>query len=277
MYVKSVENTEFVPDTLGEVPQTVYKFRSWADVYHRKIFTDKELWFAHPFTLNDHQDLRQPSKVVIDRLLSYDAYRHWWDYVSQIYPDATRKFKKTMLDVKFREIQADPVGYFQKGLLVTQANADDYDIFGVLSLTDKVLEDEVWERYGDKHKGFCIGFNTNELSRDMMGLYGKVVYSDSSLNYDPLKEYSGQEIASGFFKKTTAWKNESEYRFLTARIESQTDRAKKFSDESVAEVILGCNISDDHEKQIVSAVRENFDREIPILRCRRRLAMEALK
>jgi hypothetical protein len=36
-----------------QTPRIIYKYRDWNNQFHQKILTEREVWFAHPHTLND--------------------------------------------------------------------------------------------------------------------------------------------------------------------------------------------------------------------------------
>ncbi|WP_214826490.1 DUF2971 domain-containing protein [Chryseobacterium sp. ISL-6] len=44
--------------------------------------------------------------------------------------------------------------------------------FGIYSLTTKNSNLLMWSHYGNSHKGFCIGFNTEKLFKLVMGTLG---------------------------------------------------------------------------------------------------------
>src|SRR5690349_10004988 len=57
------------------VPPVLYKYRTWENPQHQKIITQHEVWFAHPFTLNDPYDIRPPYKIIVPENLDWDLFR----------------------------------------------------------------------------------------------------------------------------------------------------------------------------------------------------------
>ncbi len=262
--------SSFLPDNLGEKPDKVYKFRTWSNSFHRKIITQGEVWFSHPFDLNDPFELRPPNKVIINKLTSKEASEHLWRCLQIALPSISDSERKIIFRRKIEEIKNDPIDYFLQGITVTERNKTDYDQFGVLSLSINPCEMLLWSYYGDSHKGFCVGFNTRQFADEMSCLDGRVIYSDEPIDFDPMREQSGEEIANGFFKKSLKWTNEEEYRFLTGQIDSESARAKTFSANSVEEIILGMNISAADEEDIIKNVMLSFDKDVPIYKIGKR-------
>src|ERR1700733_1029422 len=125
----------FLPDNLGEKPDKIYKFRTWNNSLHKKIITQKEVWFSHPFDLNDPFELRPPNKVIIDKLTSKEASEHLWRCLQIALPNISDSERKIIFRRKIEEIKYDPIDYFLQGITVTERNKKDYDQFGVLSLS----------------------------------------------------------------------------------------------------------------------------------------------
>ena len=47
-------------------PALIYKYRDWENDYHKRIITERELYFAHPHTLNDPYDARPPYNFIVN-------------------------------------------------------------------------------------------------------------------------------------------------------------------------------------------------------------------
>lgn len=49
---------------MEQTPRIIYKFRDCNNVYHKKIITEREVWVAHPHSLNDTYDSRTTYNLI---------------------------------------------------------------------------------------------------------------------------------------------------------------------------------------------------------------------
>jgi hypothetical protein len=88
------------------------------------------------------------------------------------------------------------------------------DEFAIFCLSDTPRSRRMWNDYAGGGHGFVIAFNTThpsfiDLTRP--GRLGKVAYSD-----EPLKSFLSSYGTAAFFRKTTAYQYESEWRSIRA-------------------------------------------------------------
>lgn len=254
---------EIEDEVRKSVPPLVYKYRSWESSEHKSLLVDKTSWFAHPFTLNDKQDLRHSYKINIKGYNSIEFYEKLKRLFRINHPDISERELRFYTDRKWIEIQNDPIEYFHKNRETQLNDYDFYKLFGVFSTSINGLSYKVWEEYGDNHKGYCLGFNTVELARLMYCKFGKIAYSDDQMEVNLIDGFTVENQMKEEMLKTTKWDYEEEFRFLTLNIQDE-NRIKNFTTESVVEIILGYNISQKNEEEIIKIVKEKYNSTIPI-------------
>ena len=146
-------------DSFNEVnaPSVLFKYRSWHKEFERKVLTEKELYLSSPGKFDDTMDCNLEEQFpegkdlydlfVEDCKIKYpsknrDERRKYAKYWSKHSPLANKELRDKLLD-EFKNMRDES--------------------FGVLSLTLRNDNDYLWERYGDQHKGFCVGVNTQKL------------------------------------------------------------------------------------------------------------------
>ncbi len=92
---------------------------------------------------------------------------------------------------------------------------------GVLCLTTRENDSPMWGYYGDNHKGFCVGFVTDNLVRyvcaNLGGIFTKINYTDElmpSLPAPSSDERVALDASGRFFSKHSQWVHENEHRYV---------------------------------------------------------------
>ena len=255
-------NKEF-NGTLDEIefPPTLYKYRDWNHPFHDRFIIEREIFLASPASFEDQMDCRNPIRY--DKLTDAQAVE-FYEYISRReFPHRSRKehrkegriwSKKKLF--KNKDWQENYVKEYNDGLNQHQ---------GILSLTAEPCLTEMWHKYANKGKGFCIGYNSR-LMFDYLGGGGNVEYYNELPIILPRPFMSYNEITQNqLFYKERKWNFEKEYRTLRfwENPASITDRQIKLPKDAFKEIILGDNISNDNRREIIQAVRKYIG-DIPI-------------
>jgi hypothetical protein len=141
-------------------------------------------------------------------------------------------------------------------LLQSEQFAEFDNRFGVLSLTANPKLYVMWDKYSDKHQGFCVGFNSQKMFK-LLGGGGEVVYYDKLPDIFP---FDSQELEhfKQVFSKESKWSFEEEYRThkfyeIPATI---ADRRIKLTKDCYKEIIFGAFILEQHKQEIISVCNE---------------------
>lgn len=144
--------------------------------------------------------------------------------------------------------------------LIEKFNSDFNNRFGVLSLTANPNNEDMWEKYGNSHKGFCVGFDTGKLfEAESMG-GGEVQYSDELPTIDFINDdFKTKHIKNIFFKETK-WQFEQEYRLhkMWKNDISNAERNIKLPEDCIAKIILGKKMSDENKEEIKSLALRKY-------------------
>lgn len=129
----------------------------------------------------------------------------------------------------------------------------------VLSLStiwDNIL---MWGHYANCHKGFCIGlYEKNLRESNNFGKGGPVIYQDEFPLISPLDNILEKSFTQTHFKALN-WQYELEFRLTKTyfpEIPTKKDRIVNFKDDSIAEIILGLNISKEDETSLKDIAHE---------------------
>jgi hypothetical protein len=232
-------------------PQVVYKYRNWHDPFHKSLLNEGKVWFAHPFDLNDEEDIRP--EIVFDKS---ELYR----------PEYFEKMVATAGMVTEEEnfaLATEQLALLKKNPSILNENAKNwnnershFDQIGVFSTASDPLSDHLWNEYGNQHAGFSLGFKTLQLCREMKCGFGFMHYSDDPILYSFLDK-SDNDPHILYYKKNK-WRPETEFRFVTVGVGRYVDRMQVCSVNSIADVTLGYQISKKHEAEIVAILRDRF-------------------
>lgn len=153
--------------------------------------------------------------------------------------------------------------------------------YGILSLTTRHRSFDMWSRYANGHKGFVLCFRQGFESHpcmmsksDQKNAFKAVEYVNTySINLDDFisgsKEFSWDVLHDEiFFKKTSRWRDEHEYRLIRpltdcSEYSPKSDRSHRddsvylfdFSLECVTDVIFGASMSEQNKRKIVDYCR----------------------
>jgi hypothetical protein len=146
--------------------------------------------------------------------------------------------------------------------------------FGILSVSLERSELLMWSHYCDSHRGFVIGFEgLHEYFQkgipDKRGGLREVIYSEKRPHLPPFDRFSEYNVAEILLlTKSLHWSYEKELRMLHniehADINLGPDQGGhniylfKFPPETVKEIILGCQISEDKRQELFTVAREKY-------------------
>ncbi|MCK4677768.1 MAG: DUF2971 domain-containing protein [Bacteroidales bacterium] len=217
----------------SNLPKVIYKYVSYADGI--KLFFSKQLKFSTPDSFNDPHDCNENIfKFTIDNystqlMLDEGLYSRDEDEINLSIEELTKKLltegKINLQNLKFREIFEG----FKRSLGVTCFSRESNDFL-------------MWSHYADKHKGFCIGFDTHYFNEKCDLKVYKIIYSNSFKKYDFFNE---TELACNKWltTKSKKWKYENEYRLFTREKKPtliNEDGLLKFDENLIKHVSIGC-------------------------------------
>jgi len=238
-------------------PPTLYKYRVWDIVHHDRFIKNREVYMASPETFQDDMDCRIP--VNIDELSFNEIIQVVEDKNPSISPEQVQNFVKEKLRPGYDTVHL--LNYLDSFYNDTFSK-----MIGILSLTAENHLEYMWNLYANNGKGFCIGYDTHVLF-SYLGGGGPVLYGESApvIRPTPLESIESILVKKVLFKHKR-YSREKEYRTYTVFKESDSNEKRRIQlpKEAYKKIILGENISSNHRKEIITAVKNNLG-SIPIM------------
>lgn len=242
-------------------PALIYKYRDWENDYHKRIITERELYFAHPHTLNDPYDARPPYNFIVNDINIEIVRSKLIEYGRYMYPDLTREELNREVEIKIKLIEDDPMSYFMNNRMNLILDESKYDTTGILSLCSSFDNEPMWAHYGNNYNGFVIGFNTLRLTDALKCGMGIVQYDDTPIDYHIMGDNSGI-LEKELFRKSMKWKSEQEIRFVTIGIGIYRNRTATFPIDAAEEIVFGLNTSKKTQDEIIEKANQTLPRII---------------
>lgn len=252
------------------IPEKIYKYRDWSNTYHKNILLKNELYLASPKDFNDPFDCRIPPNLIDLTQAEKDRYIN--DLAISQLDEAQKRGKDfeyllRKLEKHF-ENPKEAQNYYNELMFKSQNK-----YYGVLSLSTRWNSILMWSHYSNCHTGFCVGFWEEKLkSSGYFGSGGIVDYSTKFPVIKPSVPRDPKDTIELVFLQTHTksedWTCESEFRLIQnfyPNEPKQFERIINVNNEVFAEVILGINISEPDQKEIIEICRE---KEIPIYKAK---------
>jgi hypothetical protein len=248
-------------DTPENYPKIIYKYRSWSDEYGKKALSEFQLYLSSPKDFNDPFDCRIPVNF---KVLSKEEIILYAEKMTTKHKSTLLKRGLNLENEKSKIIQRLTTDIEKIQKENEEIAFRDYDErFGILSLSTKWDDILMWSHYGDKHYGYCLGFNEKALrDSEIFGLGGIVSYPKTR-EYPlihPLKQDEPEAHFLNSHHKAIDWLYESEYRltkFYYPNIPSKQDRQINFDPKHLAEVIIGLRTPEKHREEIIDICKAN--------------------
>lgn len=237
-------------------PSVLYKYRNWSDDNHKKLITKPIVYLASPGRFEDPFDCKNNVRydILADnqifKKILFDSINENGDLYS-----ISEHIKMALYEFNISPSR-DPLERYK---LECKFEKEFNERFGVFSLIADPLNLKMWNKYGNKFKGFCIGYDTKLLFNSFKGGGGEVIYVDELPIISP---YDNEfiQIHKQVFHKLKKWEFEKEYRTHKTwkkRI-SDNERNIPINSQCVKEIIFGFRISPKDIAEIKSIVEINM-------------------
>ncbi|MCK8143429.1 hypothetical protein MW871_16175 [Flavobacterium sp. I-SCBP12n] len=231
------------------VPKIVYKYRDFNDVNHKKIIQNQEIYLSKSSKFNCpyEMDVKIDREYVKDELNRRKYYQNFLKLSSLYDPEIERLLKEVIItDEKLTN---------HENLL-----KEEYDkMFGVFSMSETYRNKRLWKDFGANKKGFCVGIDFLKAIPINEGFRGRINYvkreelpKKKILDIEGIDKYI-MSFLDWIFTLPEQYYEEQEYRF-TKTINSDLERFKKISKESIYEIIIGEKMSKTNQKEIIEMI-----------------------
>ena len=227
----------------------IYKYRSFESIYKYDVFTQSELYFASPSEFNDPFESK-PKVVGLDTLK--ERQEHVESYIKRDLPNLKHKEKKDLkkkLLIRLSNLE-----------LVTNDLHEMLSKYGVFSSAENWNQILMWSHYSDSHKGFCIGFEFDDIFDRDMGMAHNVKYKNNYPKLSPLllnRDITGNNeklVETTIATKSSEWSYEREVRYIKLSREGGNG-IYKFNGEKVKELILGASATKNNKNKLIDIVK----------------------
>lgn len=245
---------ERVRDEYSKIFDSYFKYCSDDKQVINSIFKDQKIRFSQPRVLNDPLEFNPTMrfKNIPARYQQYD-----------------------LKGIRLPSVEF----FFRVQLIESQINK-----YGILSLTKIPDSFDMWSRYSNGHRGFVIEFKEDFGRNPCMKSKSDAEYSvrkveyveDYTINVEEIVDQNNQIpiqvlLDELFFKKTSRWSYENEYRMVRPLSDSSIYNPPKskysyldltiylfsFDWQCVSSIILGANMSKENKNEICQCCREH--------------------
>jgi hypothetical protein len=239
-----------------ELPSIIYKYRTWSDNFHKRFITEREVFMASARSFEDDLDCRNPTRF--DLLTNRQIYDYYDWSSKEENPNFTRQQHRKFARSWAKKSLIKDIKSVEKWKADTLEEYYDHD--GILSLTENWNNDEMWKKYSDDGKGFCIGYNTREMFK-YLGGGGPVEYVDELpiILPEPFMQFA-EALRNRVYHKLKKWTFEDEYRtkMFWPHVATIQDRQIQLPKEAFNKIILGNNISENDKAELIKNVTSHI-------------------
>lgn len=239
-----------------EFPDTIYKYRTWDDVNHKTIISQKQVYMSPPLGFEDPYDCK--NHIRYDILKHEEIFAKYYMESQRLSPQLPHGEHMKFAQYWFKRSPLHDKEYIkaQQELDFTKYN----DRLGILSLTANPIKHEMWEKYSADYAGFCVGFNSKIMFKRLGGGC-PVNYCDELpiIKPSPWDNHSVQIIKQVYYK-LRKWDFEDEYRTEIFNIEplNKEDRVIVLPPDAYKEIIFGQKISKQNKNEIINIVKQTL-------------------
>jgi DUF2971 family protein len=250
-------------------PEQLYKYRSWRDENHRRLFTHNEIFFASAREFNDPFDTTIP----VD--FSGGTEDDYLDMAKRVARSGHPERKEREVLWEAREalkkgLYRDPENIRKHRLEFQECRFNSFGIFSLSEVPENIL---MWAHYADSHRGFCVGFDFQKIElmkhAHAEGTRQVILLErvEHHLKYPRLNRFEMDYEQLTVFPltiKSVDWEYEKEWRLI---LHGETNKQFHFTDGIVSKVILGCKMRVEEVEEVKEVLR-NRSEKIALFRAR---------
>ncbi|NER09986.1 Protein of unknown function [Muriicola jejuensis] len=246
-----------------DFPKTLFKYRTWSNQFHRYFISNREVFFASPTSFEDDLDCKSPPRY--DLLSKNEILELFEDYSHRRNPHfSPTQHLEFINELRENSPLNDPIKVKE---WMSHYNEKYFEREGIFSLTANYNNNQMWTKYSENNKGFCVAYDS-EVLFNYLGGGGAVKYVEKLPIVKPRPFMSLDEaFFIRVFHKTNEWKFEQEYRaikFLKDN-ETQADRKVTLPQNAIIAIILGDKMPPKFEEELRGSVKSNIG-DVEILR-----------
>lgn len=237
------------------LPEILYKYRDWNILEHRRILTEREIYFASPEELDKRYECKLPrdydsiSDEELRKFCFWEAAKTSKNNIA-ILMEMQRLYKSNLFhNLENRNKTEQKFNKWMNQRLSIFCSSESCE-----NLT-------LWNEFSNYDKGFCIGLKSDFfLNHKIYGSSNNIDYYDeSSPPKVPAISFSQNDAVSKMLKLIyslpSKYEKEKEFRISKTDL---SNRKVQYPKNALKKVILGRFISIEHKKEITELVKCNF-------------------
>ena len=237
-------------------PETIYKYRTWSDKYHKTILTGLQVFLSPPKGFEDSLDCKNPIRY--DLLTDEEIHWRYFNSSQTTNLHFNKDQHKQFSDRCFATSNIRDKEFIKQSL---ERDFFEYnDRIGILSLTEDPTNIKMWEKYSALHSGFCVGFNSNIMFK-YLGGGGKVKYCNELpiIKPYPWEDRTSQTVKQVYYK-LDKFEFEKEYRTQHFSYTPLTnhERTVTLPQKSYKEIIFGAAMKQVDKEEIISTCKDKL-------------------
>jgi len=246
---------------LNILPPILYKYRNWDNKYHKDVLLKGQFYLSNPKSFEDEYDCNIP--LDFESIKNRDIKRRYLIYSERNNSHFSRQQHKEFVEYWFAKGMLRNINECRK---IEKHFFDKFDKqAGVLSLALKPDIEEMWTKYANNHKGFCVGVNFKQIRKDtkLFDSYGYVRYKKKLPSISPIINSKTEDDTwtKQISTKLIKWSFEKEYRIFKMSFKSsltEKDRTIIIPPKYFTEIILGYNMDNSSKNEIYAIIKDKY-------------------
>lgn len=236
---------------LEGIPNILYKYRDYSEKYNKRTLFNFEIFLASTSMFNDPYEGAIPFVYEPDDLTEENIFLKLRDIAIKRHPKWTEAQIQEYCYEAHRKDLLNDDAHIEEQNEINRKNIDKN--FGILSLAKSPTNYLMWSHYGNKHTGYCIGFDKYILDNLVQGSLGSINY-DSKIPkfrlFEDIHKFGIKQLGT----KYNVWEYEDEYRIVKGYAAKKTI---EYPHEMIKKIYLGCNMKQTDKNEIIDFVRSN--------------------
>lgn len=223
-----------------KLPPTLYKYRQFNNVNHENALFKQELYLPSAKEFNDPYDSKIPFRYKPEDLTPDNIYKKCLQLAKANFQGLNEtQYQQKAYDMQLSDALNDSYHLEKFDQITFNRLCKDYGIFCLTPDDQNLL---MWSYYGDSHKGFCIGYDSNFLVKSgVFGMGGKIVYRNDFPLLPLFLTKDDFPLLNVLFTKWKKWNHEDEYRLVHTY---SVGKIIQLPTDSITEIVFGCQLSE---------------------------------
>ena len=247
-------------------PGILYHYASWKKDCNKKLITIPEVYLAGIESFDDPFDCGISLRY--DLWSEEDCVAAWRQLIEKSSPKPQPSEIENELIIRKNEYRKDPKDFYK----YVKENTDKSfkENIGIYCLSEIHYNMLMWSLYADKHKGICIGYNSEILERAVKSHFKTIINhpwvhflkAQYEEDYPIIRPTTDMSHPQDFIKKLKTkfaqWSYQKEWRLTVGinRAFGEDERKIPIPPEAISEISLGLHMDEEDISCIISLLQK---------------------